>query len=878
MSTNSIQNPRATYRVQLTADFGFAAAAGIADYLSELGISHLYASPYLQAAPGSRHGYDVVDHRKVNRELGGREGHEGLCRALRDNGLGQILDIVPNHMAIVGRENALWQDVLENGPAARYASFFDIDWGGTEPGLQGRVLMPILGSHYGRVLEAGELIVRRNGCGFFVHYFNHILPLDTASLGTILATAADAAGSEELGFIADGLATLTSEPARRGRDKKILCEWMDRLFREDPSVAQAVDTMIAEINRNHDILDSLLNVQHYRLAFWRTSNTILNYRRFFNVNTLVGIRMEAAEVFEEAHRMVLAWVYQGLIDGLRIDHPDGLWDPEQYLRRLRVRATNQWIIVEKILAPGESLPASWPVQGTTGYDFLNRVNGIFIDPAGEKPLTEFYREFTGESTDYAGVVREKKHLVLQMFFGGEVNRLVSSLARITQRHRCYRDYCRRELRDALIEVLVSFPVYRTYVESSTGEISDADLQYIDAAVARAKAVRPDICPLLIDFIRDLLILAVRGDLEAEFVMRVQQFTGPLAAKGVEDTAFYCYNRFVALNEVGGDPGIFGTCAEEFHRLTAETQSQWPTTMLSTSTHDTKRSEDVRARLNVLSEIPDQWIAAVRRWAAHNERYRQGGLPDRNTEYFLYQNMLGAWPIPLDRLLGYMDKAVREAKVHTTWTDPNPEYEGAVKSFVTAIMADSEFLRDFEAFLAPLIEPGRINSLAQTLIKYTAPGVPDLYQGTELWDLSLVDPDNRRPVDFERCRRRLNEIKGLSVPDIMKRMDEGLPKLFLIRTALAVRQENPDLFVPESSYQPLWAQGANADHILAFVRSERLVSVVPRWLMRLGSDWGDTAITLPEGRWTNVLTEEQVAGGSVPVAALFAKFPVALLLC
>ncbi|HET9211165.1 MAG TPA: malto-oligosyltrehalose synthase [Thermoanaerobaculia bacterium] len=881
------KSPLATYRVQLRPEFGFDAAAAIADYLADLGISHLYSSPYLQAARGSAHGYDVVDPTRVNEELGGEEAHARLCRMLGKAGLGQVLDIVPNHMAITERDNTWWWDVLENGQSSRYAAYFDVDWNPPQARLRDTVLLPILGDHYGRVLENGELELARRGGRFEIHYHEHRMPVAPRSLDALIAEAAGRCGSPDLAFIADSLeqlplATATDREsiARRHRDKEVLAGQLARLAEERPEVAKALDGVVADTNADPDRLDKLLQHQNYRVAFWRTAGQELDYRRFFDVHTLIGLRMEDEQVFADTHALVLRWLRQGVLDGVRIDHPDGLRDPEEYFERLRDEAPKAWVVVEKILEPGEPLRESWPVEGTTGYEFLNRVGGLLIDQGGEGPLTELYTELTGESADWAGLVREKKLLVLSELLASDVNRLAEVFLQVCERHRRHRDYTRFELRQAIREVVAAFPVYRTYVRAEIGEIADLDRRYVDAAIEVAKARRPDLPADLFDFFRALLLLEVRGEVESELVMRFQQLTGPAMAKGVEDTAFYNFHRLIALNEVGGSPGDFGLRVEAFHRLMAESQRLWPRSLLATSTHDTKRGEDVRARISLLSEIPEQWGEAARRWYERNARHRRGDFPDRNAEYLFYQTLVGAWPISAERAAAYMEKAAREAKVHTSWTRQNAEYEEALRAFVTGVLEDKDFVADLEAFVAPLVGPGRTNSLAQTLLKLTAPGVPDFYQGSEIWDLSLVDPDNRRPVDYGLRRRLLDDLKrGLASEEILARMDDGLPKLWLIHQGLHLRRRLPEAFGPDGAYEPLRAAGPRAEHLVAFMRGVRggaVAAIAPRLPLRLQGDWQGTLLELPPGSWRDELNGEEIAGGSRPVAELLARFPVALL--
>jgi (1->4)-alpha-D-glucan 1-alpha-D-glucosylmutase len=873
----------ATYRVQLHAGFGLTEAAALADYLAQLGVSHLYCSPYLQAAPGSTHGYDVVNPHQVNAELGGAVAHTRLCHVLEEHRLGHVLDIVPNHMAIGGQENPWWWDVLENGPSSRYAAYFDVDWDPPEVKLRNTVLLPVLGDHYGRVLEAGELQLTRVEASFIVQYHAHTFPVSPRSLNDLLGEAAERCHSDDLAFLAAALgrlplATATDQVAirQRHRDKEVIREHLARLCHAQPAVAATLDATVAEVNADPDALDALLERQNYRLAFWRTAGRELGYRRFFDINTLVGLRTEDERVFADTHKLILDWLAPGILHGVRIDHPDGLRDPEEYFRRCYAACPHAWIVAEKILAPGERLPASWPIAGTTGYDFITRVSNLFVAPTGAGPLTQLYADFTGAPTDFAAVAWEKKHLIMREVLGSDVNRLTALFVEVCERHRRHRDYTRHELHEVLREVIACFPVYRTYVRAEVGQVSTEDVRYITEAIEAAKMHRPDLDRDLFDFFRDLLVLRVRGDVEAELVMRFQQLTGPVMAKGVEDTAFYCFNRLVSLNEVGGDPGQFGLPVDAFHRACAETQARWPQTLLTTSTHDTKRSEDVRARIHLLSEIPEGWGAAVWRWAALNERYRTAGMPDRNAEYLWYQTLVGAWPIEVERAVAYMEKTSREAKVSTSWTDPNPAYDAALRAFVEGTLRDAAFRADVEAFVAPLIGPGRVVSLAQTLLKLTTPGVPDLYQGTELWTCSLVDPDNRRPVDYALRSQLLAELDRIPPAEVWDRMEEGLPKVWVMRQALALRRRRPHLFGPQGAYRALTARGATAAHVVAFARGEGVVTVVPRLVLGLGGRWGDTTLALPVGRWHNELTGDTVDGGEVCLVELLGRAPIALL--
>jgi (1->4)-alpha-D-glucan 1-alpha-D-glucosylmutase len=861
--------PRVTYRVQLHPGFTFSDAADVAAYLAELGISHLYCSPYLQAAPGSSHGYDVVDPQALNSELGGAAGHAVLVGALRDVGLGQVLDIVPNHMA-VDPANRWWWDVLENGPSSRHAKFFDIDWEGGDDRSPFTVLVPILGDHYGRVLEAGDLSLERLGTAFRLRYHEHVLPLAPRSLEDVLGPAARRCGSAELATIADGFgalphATRTDARAVRERRTRIdeLVRALSALF-EASSVAEAIDAELGAIQSDPDRLDDLLQRQSYRIAHWRTASEELDYRRFFNIDTLVGVRVEDPEVFEATHELILELVRDGTVDGLRVDHVDGLRDPAGYLHDLDRATDGCWTVVEKILEPSEALPP-WPVAGTSGYDFLIRVNDLFVDTTNEAAMTECYHEFIGESLDYGEVVYAAKHRIMGEELATEVDRLTSMSAAICDGHRRHRDHTRRDLRAALTELVAAFPVYRTYVTSAQSAGAD-DRSHIRAAIEGATARRPDIDPELIAFLGDLAAGDVEGAAERELALRLQQLTAPVMAKGVEDTAFYRYHRLVSLNEVGGDPGVFGRPPADFHRATLVAAERWPAAMLTLSTHDTKRSADVRARLDVLSELPGAWREAVRRWAHHNERHRGDGWPDRNTEYLLYQTVVGAWPIDAERLVAFMAKATREAKVHTSWADPSPAFDDALARFVRALLADGEFVSDLEGFLAAhgIVERGRRSSLAQTALLLTCPGVPDIYQGTDLWDLSLVDPDNRRPVDYQLRRRLLAGPDDGSRP--LSSDDVGVEKLRLIRRVLAHRRSRPDAF-DGAPYEPLDA----GDDVVAFSRGD-LVTVVPcRTARPLEGD-----VALPHGRWVDLVSGARVDGGRQEVASVLGRLPVAVL--
>jgi (1->4)-alpha-D-glucan 1-alpha-D-glucosylmutase len=824
--TESAPIVRATYRVQLHSGFTFKALVDQLDYLKALGIDHVYCSPYLQAAPGSTHGYDVLDHTRINDELGGQRGHQQMCTRLAELGMGHIVDIVPNHMAISGQDNRWWWDVLKNGPLSEFAHYFDIDWVSPEPRLRYTILMPILHDHYGRVLQAGDVVLEHTGGETVVRYLDHYLPVSPESIAFI-----------------------------------------------ESKFEEIDESSLGKINADRELLHEVLDRQHYRLAFWRTAARELGYRRFFDINTLVGLRTEDEGVFNETHGLILGLVDEGRVNGLRIDHIDGLLDPQSYLQRLRERLGDRYLVVEKILEPGEHLPDEWPVDGTTGYDFANVVGGLFIDPAGEAELSEAYNTFLGHTVDIDDLTRQSKMLIEQEILASDVERLVQLLVDICEARLDYRDYTRWEIREVTRELCAAFPVYRTYVAVDR-EVSETDRLRIDQATKRATARRSDLDAELFDFVRRILLLEETGHAETEFALRFQQTTAPVMAKSVEDTLFYNYNRLASLCDVGSDPARFGTSLEEFHADMARRSKECPRSMLATSTHDSKRSEDVRARLALLSEIPDRWSASVARWSALNERHRTGALPDRNAEYLFYQTLVGAFPLQIDRAITYMEKASKEAKRYTSWVSPDPAYDEALRRFVTNALSSDRFLADVEAFVAPLVHPGRVNSLAQLAIKLTAPGVPDTYQGTETWDLSLVDPDNRRPVDYEARRRLLETAVSTTPREAWAQADSGLPKMLLLNRLLRLRAERPEIF--EGSYEAVQVHGSRGDNVIAFERAGTLLTIAPRLSTHLQSGWGDTRIALPEGTWVCALGGSSSNSGTASMNELLAGFPVGVL--
>jgi (1->4)-alpha-D-glucan 1-alpha-D-glucosylmutase len=868
--------------VQLHAGFTFDDAAELAPYLASLGISHLYCSPVLQAAPGSTHGYDVVDHGRLSDDLGGAAGFERLADALAEVGLSIVLDTVPNHMALAGSANRWWWDVLEDGPASRYAGHFDIDWQGRDPDSGPSVLMPILGDHLGRVLEGGELGLARHGGAFVVTYHDHELPLSPRSVDEVLAKAAARSGSAELVAIADGLGALphaarTDRAAvdERHRGKLDLRQRLAALCQLEPEVAAAVETELDVVRTDADAMEALLARQNYRLASWRTADEELDYRRFFSITTLVGVRVEDEQVFEESHRLLADLVASGRVAGLRIDHIDGLRDPATYLERLRAMAPEAYLVVEKILQQGEHLPASWPVDGTSGYDHLIAVNDVFVDGDREAEATERYTAFVGDTATFDEVAHAAKLAVMRGELAAETERLTGLLAEVCARRRRHRDHTRRDLRDALQQVVAAMSVYRTYVVPGR-PASDTDRAQVIAAIGRAAERHPEMDRELLDLLGRVLLLEEPGDTETELAVRFQQLSAPVMAKGVEDTAFYRYHRLISLNEVGGEPSAYGRPVDEFHEHCRSLAERWPDTMLTLSTHDTKRSADVRSRIDLLSEIPQAWGDAIERWSALNERHRSEAGPDRHAELLLYQTLVGAWPIEADRLVAAMAKSTKEAKLHTSWTNPDPAYDDAVTAFTDAIVADAAFVEELERFLAEhrIVELGRLTSLAQMALLVTAPGVPDVYQGTELWDNSLVDPDNRRPVDHAQRAALLDALVAAPPEQALAHLDDGGAKLWLLAQVLRHRRRHPEPY-RSPRYEPLAAAGAKARHVVAFER-DGLVVVVPRLLLGLGSDWADTTVELPAGRWTDLLGGGAREGGTTALAQLLGRFPIAVL--
>src|SRR5579863_5392371 len=871
--------PRATYRLQLNRDFTFAQATAIVPYLATLGISHCYVSPCLKARPGSMHGYDIVDHNSLNPEIGSPEDFDRFVSTLHEHGMGLILDIVPNHMGVMGSDNAWWLDVLENGESSVYASFFDIDWHPIKDELYGKVLVPVLHDHYGVVLESGELklVFRPERGEFDISYHDHRFPVDPREYPRILQHCTDKLaakvgeqGPDLLEF--QSLITAFSHlPARyetgaeriaeRNRDKEINKRRLAELCTRSTEIVDCIQAAVSLMNGtpadppSFEELHELIKAQAFRLANWRVASDDINYRRFFDSNDLAGICMENEVVFEATHRLVLRLMAEGKVNGLRIDHPDGLYDPRQYFDRLNraiADATQtsgneaHYVVIEKILSGAERLPDEWPVCGTTGYDFANLVNGLFVDIAAALPMERAYRNFVDDEVDVDDLAYSCRILIMQVALASELNVLANQLTRIALSKRRTCDFTLNSLRDALAEVVACFPVYRTYVTAN--EVSDKDVRYIRSAVAAAKWRSPAADTSIFDFVSNVLLTTIAEGQDTAyrnavttFAMKFQQFTGPVMAKGLEDTAFYRYHRLVSLNEVGSDLHRFGTTAPEFHLANQDRFRCWPHTMLTTSTHDSKRAEDVRARINVLSELSGLWRIRVREWKRFNRNHKRlvngHPAPSPNDEYLLYQTLVGAWPSePLsdvnerehfsERIENYMLKAIREAKQNTSWINRNAEYETAVSLFLGSLLKpdpQNRFLYDFLPFQQRVARAGLWNGLAQTLLKLTCPGVPDIYQGNELWDFSLVDPDNRRPVDYFRRQQMFQDVRksgsddaGSSLSNMLETPEDGRLKLFMIWKTLSLRQQQSDLF-HEGEYVPLAVEGAKANHVVAFAR-------------------------------------------------------------
>jgi len=950
--------PIATYRLQFNGAFRFTDALPVVDYIAALGVSDAYASSYLRAVPGSSHGYDVADPTQLNPEIGTDAEYWAWIAALQARGMGHVLDLVPNHMGIARSANPWWMDVLENGPSSRYAQVFDITWRPLKDELADKVLIPTLGDFYGAVLDRKELQLAYRDGAFIVCYFDDWFPIAPDTYGQILTPALDAwlasegeridpIDADELRSVVTAANHLPSRSAAdaesistRSREKEILKRRLAALIDSYPSLREQVGKTLGWFNgergqpRSFDALDALLSQQSYRLAHWRTASEEINYRRFFDVNQLAAVRMEDPDVFAEVHRFVFELIGKGAATGLRVDHVDGLFAPGDYLRRLQSRAatalgltgqppTPMYVVVEKILGSDERLPRDWPVHGTTGYEFAAAVNGLFVDGRNERALDRIYERFLGrrgERLPFEDLAYACKKRVMHETMSGDINSLGYQLNRFSERNRHFRDFTLYSLISTIKEVIACFPVYRTYI-TDTGPLTEHDRNYVARAVRSARRRSSRLSDLVFDFVERILMHesgtgTPEDDAERErFIGKFQQTTSPVAAKGIEDTALYIDNRLLSLNEVGSDPTVFGITPERLHQWMSDRQQQWPSALSTTGTHDTKRGEDVRARINVLSELPGEWKHATTRWRALNRRLKTEvngvSAPDPNEEYFIYQVLVGTWPFETaaegafaQRLKDYLTKALREAKVHTSWLTPDEGYERAVLSFVDALLSPRRpFLERFRPFQRRVAEIGMVNSLAQLLIKCTAPGVPDFYQGTELWDLTFVDPDNRRPVDYSVRTSLLEQVHAeppspAHARTLVETRQDGRIKLYTIARALAVRSALANTFA-EGAYVPLRTTGACAEQIFAFARtgaSGTAVTCVPRLIGSLpgrcaspplGREcWGDTAVMLPCAlgvpSLTNAFTGEQLTpapdpgnGARLEVGDLFADFPIAL---
>ena len=968
--------PQSTYRLQFGAEITFSHAIYLVDYLDRLGVSDLYASPLFTPRPGSVHGYDTVDYNALNPVLGSEQTFNDLSDALKQHGMNILLDIVPNHMG-VSTENVWWTDVLKQGPSSHYASYFDINWKPQNRGLDNKILLPILHSHYGHVLEEGYVKVVYWHGDFYVHYFDNQFPMTPESYIHILESVLSslpAPSNEDESWVHQELASLIyslkflppywlTDPdsiETRQREQAVIRRRLLGLFDSSTTFRTTMEQTLTAISgtigvsSSFDTLDIILSQQPYKLAYWRVASDEINYRRFFDINDMVAIRTEKAHVFNDVHQLTFRLLAEGKVQGLRIDHPDGLWDPARYLlrlqtgyidalvhhrygdtpqyadnmaRQLKAKLTSTerpttwplYVLVEKILSESEPLPSTWSIYGTTGYDFMFAVNNLFVASSNEAAIDRLYTEFSGEHRTFEALTDHTKALVMSLSLTSEIASISADLARIVEQSRRYRGFTQNSLALGLREFISALDIYRTYI-TSPNQVSDRDHTYIVSAMARAKKNNPMVPGSIFDFLCDILLMRNFDEFDAnectelhQFVMKFQQITGPVMAKSVEDTAFYIYNRLVSLNEVGGHPDHFGTSIPSFHAMNRKRQERYPYAMLATSTHDTKRSEDVRARINVLSEIPDKWEQKINEWATINALHRTptNGIdaPTRNDEYLIYQTLLGTYDPTRDddahylqRITGYMEKAINEAKTNSNWVNPNQNYKEAINAFITSIWKDEAFRASFDPFHRTISFFGRLNGLSQLVLKLTCPGVPDLYQGTELWDYSLVDPDNRRPIDFEERAGILDMIQsreretGLPVlaTELMGQAESGAIKLYTIYRILRYRQRFPSV-LREGTYIPLEISGPKAEHVCAFLRSSNKTTaliVTPRFYCTLteGAEelplgpnyWANTFLSLPstvEGtRWNNLLTDETIALSTthIPLDTLFNTLPFAVL--
>lgn len=942
MTVRSHRIPGATYRLQLNKHFTFREALRWVDYWHALGITDLYASPFLVARPGSIHGYDVVDPRTINPEIGTEGDLQCLHEALERNGMGLIMDLVPNHMCVDTNDNVWWNDVLENGPSSPFAKFFDIDWKPSKVELLGKVLLPVLGDQYGKVLENGELRLAEGEGVLCVHYGERRFPIGPATYPMVLEGAArrlrsqadrDEVAVESMDSVIEAAQrTLSRSEAsaekagEKPREAALVKARLRDLLHASSAARQALNDELREMNgsrgiaRSFDRLEALLGQQAYRLSFWRVAAEQINYRRFFEISDLAAVRIEEPEVLETVHAKAFDLVKRGWIRGLRVDHIDGLLQPKGYLEDLRKRANVPYVLVEKILSPGERLPSGWEAEGTTGYEFLTALDGLFVSKDGETVLRAFYDGWRTVRGSFADIAYESRRLILDSAMSSELSVLSRRLDRISEQHRWSRDFTIRTLEQVVAGTIACFPVYRTYVAREDAQVTPEDAAHIRAAIADAKLRNPHVSASAFDFLGEVLLgqdpesLTDRERVERrDFVLRFQELTGPVAAKGVEDTALFRYFPLLSLNEVGGAPARFGTSVDEFHEQMEERARVHPAALSATSTHDTKRAEDNRARISTISEMPEAWIAAVTEWRelAKPMKTTLNGVavPDVDDEYYIYQTIVGAWPLEPDggrspefssRVQGAIEKAIKEAKRHTSWIHPNPGYEEAARTFVARILEPNGSVAPrIEAFVARIRLPGLLNSLSQLAIKITAPGVPDFFQGTELWDLSLVDPDNRRLVDFEKRRGLSRDLERLSsqgvdtVRELWRDPEDGRIKLFVTNQLLNRRRDEGDLFAL-GAYRPLAVEGERTGHVVAFARrwQDRMaITIAGRFFTRLLDDgrrvppseaWGDTVVRMPAD-WAPGALQDAITGATiypqaigVRVAGALAAMPCAVL--
>jgi (1->4)-alpha-D-glucan 1-alpha-D-glucosylmutase len=948
--------PSSTYRLQVNGSFTFTQVAELVDYLHALGIGDLYLAPFLMAESGSLHGYDVTNPSRINPEIGTREDLRRLSESLQQRGMGIIADVVPNHMCIDEPANEWWADVLENGPSSPFARYFDINWDPPKRDLLNKVLLPILGDQYGRILEEQQISVVYDGGAFFARVNQKPLPLSPRSWAMILEPAAESLKARlgeanehvlELESILTALSHLAPSDEKdqakireRQREKEVVGKRLEALLESSAEAREEIDASMHGINgqkgvpQSFDRLEELLAQQPYRLSFWKVAADEINYRRFFDINQLAAVRVEEPEVFEAMHGLTLSLVKEGVVNGVRVDHSDGLLDPAEYFTRLQTACISAkgtperfYIITEKILVGNEKLRADWDIEGSTGYDFLGQVNGLFVDHKHRRAFLRLYEAFTGPARSVEDLVYASKRLIMQTSMSGELSVLAGKLDKISEQHRWSRDFTLASLRHALRETVACFPIYRTYTTYRAGRPDPEDERHIRAAIARAKHRNQSTDESIFDFLESILLLEDPEGIDheqrterREFIMSLQQFTGPVMAKGLEDTAFYRYYPLSSLNEVGSEPRQFGIPATVFHAANLARRRAWPHALLTTSTHDSKRSEDVRARINTLSEIPAEWYRALRSWHTLNLGRRTEitgvDVPSPTEEYLFYQTLAGIWPLYdpdagereelTARLQAYMQKALREAKVHSSWINPNRPYEEAVSRFVAAALefsAENAFPREFTAFIETIKAAGMWNSLSQTLLKIASPGVPDIYQGSELWDFSLVDPDNRRPVDYGLRRRLLDKLREKQVSGATAAIDEALAdpadgaiKLYVTSRALCFRKSHRDL-VDRGSYIPLRAAGDRQNHLIAFARTvgrRAMIAVAGRFFLSLGTDhrrptgdaWGDTVLLLRRDlahhTWRDVFSQSTIHaadnGGKneLPLSQVFAHLPIALL--